>query len=194
VLAVAQSMPPLARPGSHTVVQVSGSSPGGTAEFSPELCSSLLASKLLARCANLLAPAVLSDAKLRDRLLAEPSLVAQFQLIRKSSRVLFGIGGLGPGSTVRAAELANNKTIDAYIAKGAVAVLIGRFIDAKGKPVTGELDRRMIGIDLDELKQLPERLCVAGGPEKIAAIRAALLGGYVNRLVTDVPSGRALLE
>ena len=44
----------------------------------------------------------------------------------------------------------------------------------------GDLDGRMIGVTLDELTRLPNRLCIAGGPDKVEALRAALRGGYVT--------------
>ena len=177
-----------------TVIQVSGSSAGSSADFSPELCSSLLASRLAARCVNLLAPAVLSTSELRDRLLAEPSLIKQFDLIRSAKKVLFGVGDVGEWSTVRAAELASDEIIDAYVAHGAVAAIIGRFIDAEGRPVPGELDGRMIGIGVEDLKTMPTRICVAGGPTKIAAIKGALRGGYATHLVTDLKTAEALFR
>jgi DNA-binding transcriptional regulator LsrR (DeoR family) len=194
VYAVGAAMSAPETTGPFTIVQVTGSSPGGTAEFSPELCSSLLATKLSARCANLLAPAVLSDAALRDLLLAEPALVEQFRLIRSVNTVLFGVGDIGPQSTVRIAQLATPKILDDYAAKGAVAVILGRFIDAEGTPVPGALDSLMIGVTLKELKTLPGRLCVAGGPTKIAPLRAALKGGYIQRLVTDAATATALMR
>lgn len=193
VLSVARTMPLPETPWPLTVVQVYGSSAGSTAEFSPELCSSLLASRLSARCVNLLAPAVLSSPDLRDRLLAEPALVKQFALIRSVNRVLFGVGDLGPGCTVRAAELTSEPMIDDYVMRGAVAALIGQFIDAEGRPVPGELDSRMVGLTLDELRLIPSRLCVAGGPEKTTALRGALRGGFVTHLVTDRDTAEALL-
>jgi DNA-binding transcriptional regulator LsrR (DeoR family) len=193
VLSVAEAMGRPERPGRYAVVQICGSSPGGASDFSPELCSSILASRIGARCANLLAPAVLSSTQLRDRLLAEPALVSQFQLIRSANRVLFGVGDVGKGSTVRASGLASAATIDGYARRGAVAVLIGRFIDRDGRPVPGELDGRMIGITLDELTRLPNRLCIAGGPDKVEALRAALWGGYVTHLVTDARTAAELL-
>jgi DNA-binding transcriptional regulator LsrR (DeoR family) len=144
-----------------TVVQVTGSSAGSSAEFSPELCSSVLANRLVARCVNLLAPAVVSTSELRDRLLA---------------------------------ELASKKIIDDYVAHGAVAAILGRFIDAEGRAVAGELDSRVIGITVGDLKTFPMRICVAGGQAKITAIRGTLHGGYVTHLVTDVRTAEALLN
>jgi DNA-binding transcriptional regulator LsrR (DeoR family) len=192
VLAVAEKMALPDAPGPYTVVQVYGSSAGSAVEFSPELCSSVLASRIKARCANLLAPAVLSNTRLRDQLLAEPPLVDQFALIRSANRVLFGVGGVDDKATVRAADLAGREEIDAYVKRGAVGVLLGRFIDSEGRHMIGDLDSRMIGITLDELKALPNRLCVAGGVDKIEALRAALRGGYVTHLVTDAAAATAL--
>lgn len=193
VLAVAESMAAPEAGGTYTVVQVCGSSPGGAPEFSPELCSSVLASRIRARCANLLAPAVLSSPKLRELLLKEPPLINQFRLIASATRVLFGVGHVAREATVRAAHLASDAEIDAYVKRGAVGVLLGRFIDREGRHIEGDLDGRMIGITLDELKKLPNRLCVAGGPEKIEALRAALAGGHITQLVTNAGSAAALL-
>jgi DNA-binding transcriptional regulator LsrR (DeoR family) len=176
-----------------TVVQVAGSATGLSTEFSPELCSSLLANRIAARCVNLLAPAILSTAQLRDQLLAEPAIRRQFSIIRSANRILFGVGDLGPHATVRQAELLDNDAIDSFVANGAVAAVIGRFIDRDGNPVSGGIQDRMVGIGLDELKSIPYRLCVAGGARKITAIAAALKGGYPTDLVTDLDTARELL-
>ncbi len=194
VMAVAESMQAPERPGPYTVVQICGSSPASAAEFSPELCSTVLASRMRARCANLLAPAVLSSERLRALLLDEPALINQFKLIRSANRVLFGVGDVASKATIRMAHLASPTEIDAYVRRGARGVLIGRFIDEKGQPVLGDIDDRLIGITLEELKRLPNRLCVAGGPEKVEALRAALRGGYVTHLVTDEDAASELLS
>jgi DNA-binding transcriptional regulator LsrR (DeoR family) len=175
-----------------TVVQVSGSSTGEP-DFSPELCTSLLSSRIGARCVNLLAPAVLSTKELRAMLLDEPVLKKQFDLIHSTNRILFGVGDVGAKSTVRASGIASQAEIDKYVEDGAVAVIIGRFIDAHGHAVGGDHDERMVGIALEELIQTPNRICVAGGAAKIEAITATLEGGYATHFVTDMATGEALL-
>jgi DNA-binding transcriptional regulator LsrR (DeoR family) len=60
-----------------------------------------------------------------------------------------------------------------------------RFFDAAGRPVRTALDERVVGIDGETLRQIPRRIGVAGGTRKRDAIRAALLGGWVNVLITD---------
>lgn len=175
-----------------TVVQVAGSSTASE-DFSPELCTSMLASRLGARCVNLLAPALLSTAELRDRLLDEPMLRHQLELVRSSNRILFGVGDLGAASTVRRSGYASAETVARYAAAGAEAVVIGRYIGADGQGVAGALNDRMVGITLDELRSVSVRIGVAGGRSKLAAIRATLAGAYATHLVTDVDTAQALL-
>ena len=43
-------------------------------------------------------------------------------------------------------------------------------------------------------RAIPRRVGLAGGERKHEAIRAALLGGWVNVLVTDMATARALLS
>ena len=192
VLAAAQAMSRSNAVPSLTVVQVAGSSTGSW-DFSPELCTSLLANRLGARCGNLLAPVVLSNPGLRDQLMAEPMLVRQFELIRSANRILFGVGDLGPAATMRISGFATPDMVDRYVAAGACGAIIGRFIAADGAPVPGELDPRMIGITLRELRAIPVRICVAGGAIKHQAISATLAGGYATHLVTDAGTARRLL-
>ncbi len=193
VLAAADQIS-LPRPvGNLTVVQVSGSSTGEP-DFSAELCTSLLSNRIHARCVNLLAPAVLSTPELKALLLAEPVLKKQMQLVHSANRILFGVGDIGPKSTVRASGIASEAEIEDYIARGAIGVIIGRFIDVNGDPVGGSHDERMVGITLDELKEVPSRICVAGGAAKVAAIAATLRAGYATHLVTDIETGEALLS
>jgi DNA-binding transcriptional regulator LsrR (DeoR family) len=59
--------------------------------------------------------------------------------------------------------------------------------------VLGALDNQMIGLTLDEIAKVPERICVAGGSDKIDAVYAALNGNYATVLVTDEATARALV-
>lgn len=175
-----------------TVVQVSGSSIANP-EFSPEFCTSLMSQRIHARCVNLLAPALLSTPELKRWLLSEPVLVKQFELIHSTNILVFGVGDIGPDTLIRSANVASQEDFDSYQAHGAVAVLICRFIDEAGRQVSGELDDRMVGIELDELVRIPSRVCVAGGANKVTAIRATMNGGYATHLVTDIETAEMLL-
>lgn len=192
MLELARALPERALPGLR-VAQVSGSSLGD-AESSPEACTALIAGRLGARCWNLHAPAVLSTPALRDALLAEPALRRHMARLRGCDVVALGVGELHAGVAWADTDALSGAAAEDYVARGAAGVLIGRFIDAAGREVEGPLSGRQIGMELAELAAAPLRLAVAGGPEKVAAVRAALTGGHVTHLVTDARTARALLE
>ena len=52
----------------------------------------------------------------------------------------------------------------------------------------------MLGLTLEELKAIPQRICLAGGLYKAQAIIAALNGGYVTDLVIDLKTAEYLIE
>lgn len=191
VLSLSDALPPLALP-SVTVVQVAGSAVS-TGEFSPESCTSNISSRIGGRCVNLLAPGIVSRPEVKEILMAEPALIAQFDLLRSCNKILFGVAGLDPASMPSRSGYLSPEIGRRYAALGAVGVMAGRCIDRDGAPVHGELDGRMIGLTLDELRRIPERICVAGGAGKVEAIRAMLRGGYASTLVTDEDAAEHLL-
>jgi len=69
-----------------------------------------------------------------------------------------------------------------------------RFFDADGAALKTSLDQRVVSITATDLMQVPRRVGVAGGSGKYRAIRAALRGGWVNVIVTDLDTARRLAE
>ncbi len=175
-----------------SVVQIAGSAIG-TAEFSPELCTSNIAYRIGGRCVNLHAPGIVSRPEVKRLFMQEPSLVEQFKLIRSCTKVLFGVTGLDSASMALRSGYMTPEKMRPYVKGGAIAVMSGRFLDAEGRPVLGPLDEQMIGLTIPEIAKIPERICVAAGPEKIQAIRAMLRGGHATILVTDEPTAQALV-
>lgn len=192
MLAMAQALPEQSLPDMR-VVQVSGSSLGGE-ESSPEFCTGLIATRLGARCENFHAPAIVSSRAMRDALLAEPGIARQLSRIKTCNIIVFGVGELDDAVVFSDPDFLTKSTISDYLAREAVGVVIGRFIDAQGEEVEGPLSGRQIGIELDALRAAPERICVAGGPRKLKVIRAALSAGYATHLVTDSDTARRLAE
>ncbi|MGF1553324.1 MAG: sugar-binding transcriptional regulator [Paracoccaceae bacterium] len=192
MLELARALPAMALPRAE-IVQLSGSSLGDAAT-SPEACTVLIAGRLGARCRNFHAPAVVTSRALAEALLAEPALDRHFRRLAACTVALFGVGELGPGTVWSDTDFLPPSVVEDYVAAGGAGVLIGRFLDRTGRELDGPLAGRQIGLALDALGAIPTRVCVAGGPAKVEAIRAALAGGYVTHLVTDAPTARALME
>jgi DNA-binding transcriptional regulator LsrR (DeoR family) len=84
--------------------------------------------------------------------------------------------------------------LDDLLQKGAVGDIALRYFDAEGRGVGSEINDRIIGITLEQLKRGPKVVAASGGPEKVPAIRAALRGGLIDVLVTDSVTAGRLLE
>jgi DNA-binding transcriptional regulator LsrR (DeoR family) len=75
-----------------------------------------------------------------------------------------------------------------------VGFICHRFFDAHGIPIETALDERIVAATREQLLRVPRRLGISGGKERLAAIRAALEGNWVNVLITDQRTAAWLLE
>ncbi|MEX6506804.1 sugar-binding transcriptional regulator [Jiella sp. M17.18] len=192
IFAMAEKMLPRAVP-DLTVVQMVGSMPTPYI-FTAESCSTNVALKLSGRAVNLYAPAALSSPEAAAVMRAEPLIRRHFELLARMRKAIFAVGSMSPDSHVVESGIATLDDLEAYAARGAVGVVCGRFIDAAGRHVAGPIDERMIGITPDRLSGLSAGVLVSSGHERVAAMRGAMVGGYVTHLVTDEPTAQAILN
>lgn len=99
------------------------------------------------------------------------------------------VGPLKPGD-----NYFTQKQFDEAARAGAVGQICLRFLDADGVPVRTPLDDLVVGVTLEQLRRARTRWAVAGGEDKYAILRAALVGGWVDHLFTDTATARHLLE
>ena len=67
------------------------------------------------------------------------------------------------------------------------------------RPELRGLTRRVLAVPAERLREMAREygkyvIAVAGGPEKLAAIRGAMAGRFANVLITDEDTGSALTE
>jgi deoxyribonucleoside regulator len=192
VLRIAQAFPLAQMPG-LMVHQLVGSMYAQHL-FAAETCAIEIARRLGAGCRTLHAPAVLSSAELAERLRREPVIASQLAEFARLTKALFSVGDVSDRTTLVTAGIATVGEVAWYRERGAAGVLAGHFIDGDGRVMEGPLGDRMIGIAPEVLRAVPVRMLVVSGPEKLAATRAAIRGGYVTHLVIDEPGAHALLD
>lgn len=176
-----------------TVVQTTGSM-NTDFPYTPNLVTAAFASALSAKAVNISAPALVGSPEMARSLMQEPLVSAEFAALSKVNRIVFGVSSLRSNSTIHVSGFFEQVSLQQYLARGAAAVIAGRFIDEAGAPVDGPLDARTIGISLDQLASVNTRVAVAGGFDKVPAILAMLRGGYANVLITDAATGRGILN
>jgi DNA-binding transcriptional regulator LsrR (DeoR family) len=86
------------------------------------------------------------------------------------------------------------KELETLKARGAVGDINLRYFDIEGKLIESALNDRVIGLTLDEIRQIETVVGVAGGDAKYNAIQGAVRGQLIDVLVTDDATARRLLE
>lgn len=176
-----------------TVVQLLGSRPASLG-FAAETCTTILAQQLGAHCVNLHVPLLLSQKSIRDQLRAEPVVAEQLKAVAETNKTIFACGTCDDDAHIVRTGLIDVDELEQCRARGAVGVICGRLIDGNGMAVTTQMEDRMIGVSLAQMRNKEMALLVAVGAGRAIPARAAILGGYVTHIATSASIAQALLS
>ncbi|WP_405609517.1 sugar-binding transcriptional regulator [Streptomyces sp. NBC_00076] len=141
------------------------------------------------------APGVVASPAIRDAILGDPKVSSVADVWKHLTIAVVGIGSLEPSPLLRrSGNIFSLEDQDRLRGLGAVGDICLHFFDENGTLLDTELNDRVIGIDPDTYRAVPRRVAVAGGDRKYAAIRAAVLGGWVDVLITDLGVARRLAD
>ena len=177
------------------VVQLLGGVGNPTAQISATRLTDELARVTSAEPMYLAAPGVVASREVRDGLLRDQYISQVVEAWSKVSVALVGIGALQPSPML---EQSGNTVGDAELTSLRNAAAVGdvclHFFDADGSAVVSSFENRLIGIPAEVLRGVGRRIGFAGGSRKLEAVRAALLGNWVDVLVTDQRTALALVS
>lgn len=126
-------------------------------------------------------------------LLAQRSLESVFALARAAELLVVGIGEVGPEAHLRTIGMITPEEHAELERAGAVGEVLGRFVDARGRPVAAGINERAVAVRLEELRPGRQVVAIAGGRRKASAIAAVLEGRLLTGLITDEATARALV-
>lgn len=195
LLAMVDAMHPVSGVKDVRVVQILGGGGDPAAEGHATHLVRRLADLLHGEGTFLPAPSSVGSANARDVLVQDPFVARAMALFDQLDVAFVGIGGQEPsGLLASSGNVFSPDELRTVRSAGGVGDIGLRYLCADGSPVDTPLDRRVIGIGLEQLRRVPRSIAVAGGPSKTSAIRAALVGGWINGLVTDTFTAQRLLE
>ncbi len=186
LLAMVDAMDPLMQAGAAQVVQILGGIGNPSAEVHANRLTTRLANLIGSSPKFLSAPGVVGSAEARRVLLADPYIRETADTFDRIQVALVGIGAVTPSKLLASSgNVFSAQEIDLLAQQDAVGDICLRFFDSQGAPVVTELDDRVIGITLEQLRKVNRCVGIAGGGRKYAAIRGALEGEWINVLFTD---------
>lgn len=140
------------------------------------------------------APVILDDPQLHDILWRQTELHDLRQRASKADIALLTVGDVSPEATIFQHGILSQDLVEPLRQAGAVANILCYFIDAEGRLLDHEVNRRIMAIDLKTVAEIGRIVLAAGGASKVAALRAALKVVPASVLITDQNTAQALLS
>lgn len=193
VSAAVNALPP--NPSLHVeVVQMIGSVGTVDPAIDGHELARVLANKLGGRYHYLHAPLFVDSQAARDLFLEQPTIC---EALNRARRATVALVGIGTTESLASSFLRAGHMTEAQLAglrkQGAVGETSGWHFDINGNASDFDINCRVIALDLDSLRRIPNVVAVACGLLKRRAILAILRGGYINALATDDVTAAAVL-
>jgi DNA-binding transcriptional regulator LsrR (DeoR family) len=174
---------------------------GGQANVGLHIHANQIAATMAAatggRAEALFAPAVAETPAARSMLLASRPVSRVLHLAAHANAAVFSLGApFSPSSSLQMVGYYSANDIEALRRSGAACDVISTaYFNSDGDRCAEEISSRTVSITLEQLRRIPHKVCVAGGPDKHEAIRIALELGYlVDTMVLDNQTAKYLLQ
>ena len=141
------------------------------------------------------APGAAGTLAAREALMADPHVQQALEQASRANLAVMGIGAPRPDSVlIRHGNIIQWEELAALQQQGAAGDINLRYFDSDGQPVDSDLDRRIIGLTLEDIQHIETVVGIAGGEAKYSAIDGAVRGRLIDTLVTDDVTARRLLD
>ena len=153
-----------------------------------------LAKKMQASCSYLYAPAIVDSEVVKNYFMEIADIKTVLQEGAQTEMAIIGVGNPHENSTLE--KVGYLKVEDAASLKeaGAVGDVGFRFFDDTGALVDHPLNKRVVGVNFEHLKEIPTVIAIADGTHKLRSLRGILASGIINVLVIDEHSASQLVK
>ena len=152
------------------------------------------AKKLNGKCESLYAPAIVDSAELKEELVRSPHISSVLEQGKKVDLAIVGIGNPFQHSTIVEMGYLAEEELENLRKANIVGDIGSKYIRKDGQEADHTINQKSIGIELDDLKKIDRVIGVAAGIHKVESILAVLKGGYIDILITDDQTARAMIE
>jgi DNA-binding transcriptional regulator LsrR (DeoR family) len=153
-----------------------------------------LAEKIGAECYLLPVPVYADRPVQRDAFMSQRSVQDVVFRARRANMAVLSVGSLSNESPIASYGFIKPSEFEELRAAGAVGDILCHFIDAEGRSIDHEVNRRVCAYPAQDLSEIRNIIMVSGGREKVAVMRAALAHTQVSVLITDEDAAKGLLN
>ncbi|WP_421695321.1 sugar-binding transcriptional regulator [Aestuariivirga sp.] len=146
-----------------------------------------------ADCYLFQAPAVVDSPATREALIERCGLRDIFRRAERLDLALLSVGTMAPSSTAFRFNLISDEERAELLRKGAVGDLLFNFYDRNGNPVDHPVNRRIMSLPIEQLRNVPARVIASGGNDKVECLLGAIKLVNCNVLITNEATARELI-
>lgn len=195
LLEVGKNFHPTKRLNNLEVVQLIGAVGSSQIEVDATNLVRLFAGAAGGNYYNLNAPMMVETVETQKALLNEPSIIETLNRAKHAAIALVGIGEIEQAlSIVYRSHILDEDSIQVLHEQNAVGAACSQYYDITGRPISGKVNDRVVGLSLENLKDIPRVVGIAIGEYKAKAIFGALRGHIINVLVTDDLTAECVLR
>ncbi len=178
-----------------TIVQATGSLSYALKEYDSSALTRQLAQKLGGEALYLSSPLLGDTVEAAEIIRAQSTVERTLEIVRQADIALIGVGDLNPDSSGYVkAGVADRELLNDFRSDGAIGDVAWQIFSRDGQRYDCELNDRIIGVTIDELRAIPTTVAVAVGTQKANAIVGALKTGALNVLCTDHETAQVILD
>lgn len=126
-------------------------------------------------------------------LLSQPGVRELFDMANGATLKFAGMGAVDSSAQLVSSGMIEPHEIAEINAAGGVGEILGHFFDSDGRVLETTLSARTLSVDLDGPPGC-RLVAIAGGPGKVAALRAVLKSGRLSGLITDEATAQLLTD
>ncbi|WP_416175621.1 sugar-binding transcriptional regulator [Clostridium sp.] len=172
---------------------------GGIGQIQIEIHPNQIVMDLARACSGkfklLHVPAVVSNPNIRNGFIKEKSISEILMLGKNVDIAVVGIGSpVTKESTMMKSGYFNEEDIRRFKKEGAVGDICLQFYDINGEFMNFQFNKRVVGINLNDIKRIKTVVGVACGNDKIDAITGALNGNLLDVLITNYSIAKNIYE
>lgn len=155
-----------------------------------------LARKFNATSETLYAPAYVENRELKKAFLQNRVIKETLERASKADIAVVGLGDMNENSyMVQLGWFTPQEIMHASINQGAIGEIAGYgFFDIQGRPVDTVMNDRVIGLTIEELRNIPCVIAIASENTKAMAILGALRSGVIDIIATSSSNARTILN
>lgn len=191
IYSAAQSLAPRRNSG-NTVVSLSGGLPRSTV-INPYDNAASFAKILDAQCYYMTAPMFADDETTQKALMRSAAIRTVIDKAKNADIALLTTIDLTSKTWIIKHGAITRDTLTSLVAAGSVGGVCDQYVDAEGRVVDHEINRRAVAVPLAIIRKIPHLVLCAGGSFKVPIIRAALAANLAHSLITDEKAATSLL-